>query len=344
MAETTILVTGAAGFIGSHVIAQLAVDAETRVIGIDNINDYYDTSLKRHRLEQLSSYPQFQFFEGDLTDRPFLSRVFAEHRFDSVINLAARAGVRYSMENPHVYLATNSTGSLNLLEAMQATGASKYVLASTSSLYAGQPMPFSESSPVNEPISPYAASKKAAELMAYSFHHLYDFDVSVVRYFTVYGPAGRPDMSYFRFIQAVYNGDPITVYGDGNQSRDFTHVDDVARGTIAATRNVGYEIINLGRGDQPVSINSIIERIELILNRKANVQYVPEHAADMKSTRADNSKARNLLNWEPQVGIDDGLASCVNWFTANLPWSAKISLETGVKVSERIAVDSSRTV
>ena len=189
-----------------------------------------------------------------MEDEAAVNGLFDRHKFDAVVNLAARAGVRYSMENPHVYLTANVIGSLNLLEAMRRNGVKKYVLASTSSLYAGQKMPFVETLPVSTPISTYAASKKSAELMAHAFHHLYEIDVSIVRYFTVYGPAGRPDMSYFRFVQNIYNGTPVVIYGDGNQSRDFTYIDDVADGTIRAMKKVGYEIFNLGRGEKPVSM------------------------------------------------------------------------------------------
>ena len=304
----------------------------TSVIGIDNVNNYYDQRLKRHRLEKLKQHDNFEFFEIDIEDRLALRKLFADHEFSAVINLAARAGVRYSMENPHVYASTNFSGTLNLLSEMQERGIKKLVLASTSSLYAGQPMPFLETLPVNTPISPYAASKKAAEMMAYSYHHLYGTDVSIVRYFTVYGPAGRPDMSYFRFIKWIHDEQPITVYGDGEQSRDFTFVDDIARGTIAALRPLGYEIINLGRGDNPVSINTIISKLEGMLGKKALVNYEPAHSADMESTWADNSKAKTLLDWEPVVSIDEGLQSCVDWYVANRDLLDDMSVETAPKI------------
>ena len=232
------LVTGAAGFIASRV-AQFLVEAGNTVVGVDNLNNYYDVELKRHRLDRLGALDNFEFFEMDIEDRFSLRNLFQNHRFDAVLNLAARAGVRYSIEDPHVYLSTNVVGNLNLLEEMQHAAVKKYVLASTSSLYAGQPMPFLETLSVNEPISPYAASKKSAEAMAYAYHHLYDIDVSVVRYFTVYGPAGRPDMSYFRFISWIDHQQPIQIYGDGTQSRDFTYVDDIARGNHRGTKTCG---------------------------------------------------------------------------------------------------------
>ena len=254
--------------------------------------------------------------------------LFEENQFDAVVNLAARAGVRYSMENPHVYMTTNAHGSLNLLELMREFDVKKYVLASTSSLYAGQQMPFVESLAVNTPISPYAASKKAAEVMAYSYHFLFGIDVSVVRYFTVYGPAGRPDMSIFRFIQWIDQGVPIELFGDGSQSRDFTYVDDIASGTIAALKPVGYEIINLGGGNQPISMNTVIATLEDLLGKKAKINYRDFHKADLKSTWADISKANNLLGWEPKISLQEGLENSVKWYVDHQPWSSSLDLGT----------------
>ncbi|MCL4111983.1 UNVERIFIED_CONTAM: hypothetical protein GTU68_062414 [Idotea baltica] len=323
-----VLVTGCAGFIAAKVVELLCHNTETTVVGVDNLNRYYDPTLKTHRLKKLSQLPNFQFVELDIEDRVGLGQVFDSHAFTAVMNLAARAGVRYSIERPHLYNATNSGGSLNLLDEMRSRGISKYVLASTSSLYAGQEMPFKETLPVNTPISPYAASKKAAEVMAYAYHHLHEIDVSIVRFFTVFGPAGRPDMSYFRFIQWIYNDQPIRVFGDGEQSRDFTFVDDIARGTIAALQPVGYEVFNLGGGKQPVSINTIIKKLEVLLGKQATVHYEPEVKADMVSTWADIEKARQLLDWRPIVSLDDGLQQTVNWFVKNLPWTAEIAITT----------------
>ena len=288
------LVTGCAGFIGAQV-AQKLLAVGKQVIGVDNLNDYYDVRIKNHRLSALPPCENFKFQQMDLEDRVSVSKLFDLGPIDCVINLAARAGVRYSTENPFVYLSTNAEGSLNLLFEMQQRGIKKFVLASTSSLYAGQAMPFREDLPVNTPLSPYAASKKAAEVMAYSYHYLQKIDVSVVRYFTVYGPAGRPDMSIFRFIKWIDEGTPIIVYGDGTQSRDFTYVDDIATGTILATRKVGYEIINLGGGNQPVELNWIIQEIERLLGKKAVIDRRDFHAADMTATWADIDKAETLL-------------------------------------------------
>ncbi len=323
----SILVTGCAGFIGSRVAALLTEQGQ-HVVGIDNMNNYYDVSLKRHRLQQLEKQPGFDFRGIDLENRDAIGKLFEEFNFDTVVNLAARAGVRYSMENPLVYMTTNALGSLNLLEAMRKHDVGKYMLASTSSLYAGQSMPFTEDLPVNTPISSYAASKKSAELMAYSHHFLYGIDVSICRYFTVYGPAGRPDMSIFRFIKWIDQEQPIELFGDGTQSRDFTFVDDIARGTIAALKPVGYEIFNLGGGNQPISLITIIEKLESLLGKTARIENKPFHKADIDSTWADISKANRQLNWQPAVGLDEGLEQCVRWYRDQLPWSAEISIQT----------------
>ena len=319
------LLTGVAGFIASRTAALLLEEGH-EVVGTDNLNDYYDVRLKHHRLEQLKGKRGFQFIEQDVEDLSEVRSMFEEHRFDAVLNLAARAGVRYSMENPFVYMTTNATGTLNLLDCMEKHGVRKLVLASTSSLYAGQEMPFKESLPVNTPLSPYAASKKAAEVMAYSYHHLYDMDVSVVRYFTVFGPAGRPDMSIFRFIKLIDDEQPIELFGDGSQSRDFTFVDDIARGTIAAVKEVGYEIINLGGGNNPITLSTIIEWIQNALGKKAVIENKPFHKADMKATWADISKAKDLLGWSPKIGVETGIQRCVDWHLSNKSWLNDITL------------------
>ena len=321
------MVTGAAGFIASQVSKQL-LDQGDQVLGVDNLNDYYHVRLKNWRLEQLKAHPNaenFSFACLDIEDRANLSDLFKTHGpFDAVLNLAARAGVRYSMENPHVYLSTNAEGTLNLLESMRAQGCKKLVLTSTSSLYAGQKMPFTEDLAVNEPLSPYAASKKAGELMAYSYHKLYGVDVSVVRYFTVFGPAGRPDMSPYRFIKWIAEEETIQIFGDGSQSRDFTYVGDIARGTIAAIQDVGYEIINLGGGRNPVSLNTIIAKLEELLGKKAKIDHKPFHVADLMETWADITKAKNLLGWEPQTSLDKGLKKSVQWYFDNRDWLKEV--------------------
>jgi nucleoside-diphosphate-sugar epimerase len=310
------LVTGAAGFIASQTAKFLLEDGH-EVVGVDNMNDYYDVRLKEHRLQTLTPHNNFRFSKTDIEDKASLAKIFKENKFDGVLNLAARAGVRYSMEHPAVYMTTNAMGTLNIMDLMRDHGVNKMVLASTSSLYAGQPMPFLETLPVNTPISPYAASKKAAEVMAYTYTFLYKMDVSVVRYFTVYGPAGRPDMSIFRFIKWIDEGTPIELFGDGTQSRDFTYVDDIARGTIAALRPVGYEIINLGGGNNPIDLMTVIGMIEKFLGKKAKIANKEFHIADIKETWADISKANKMLGWKPTVSLEEGVRRSVEWHLAN---------------------------
>lgn len=311
-----VLVTGAAGFIASRVTAQLLA-AGVEVVAIDNFNDAYDKRLKHLRIKEFAGEDALQLIEGSIESEDLVNQLFAENSFDCVFNLAARAGVRYSLVDPHVYFSTNVTGSLNIVQAMRANDVKKLVIASTSSLYAGLPMPFKEDLPVNEPLSPYAASKKAAEVLAYTYHHLFDLDVSVLRYFTVYGPASRPDMAVFRFIRWIDEGTPIEMFGDGSQARDFTYVEDIARGTILAAKPLGYEVINLGGGNQPTSMNTLIEGMEKRLGKKAVIENKPFHAADMKDTWADISKAERLLDWKPEVDLEDGLDKAVEWYLQN---------------------------
>jgi UDP-glucuronate 4-epimerase len=268
------LVTGVAGFIASKV-AELLLAEGQEVVGIDNMNDYYDVKLKEYRLGKIADNPNFSFYHIDISDQGAMEVLFMHHNFDAVINLAARAGVRYSIVNPYVYMMTNAQGTLILLEEMKKHSVKKMVLASTSSLYAGQEMPFREDLAVNTPISTYAASKKAAEVLAYSYHQLFGLDVTVLRYFTVFGPAGRPDMSIYRFIRWIQEGQPIDLFGDGTQSRDFTYVDDIARGTVAALSHPGYDIINLGGGRNPITINQIIEWVEDLVGRKLKSNTSP---------------------------------------------------------------------
>ena len=318
-----IIVTGAAGFIGSKVTERL-LEKNINVIGIDNLNDYYDIRLKQWRLNQLKKSSHFQFYQIDIEDINDLKKIFQSHKIEAIINLAARAGVRYSIKNPFIYHSTNIGGNLNLLEMCREYDIKKYIIASTSSLYAGQPIPFTEDLPVNKPISPYAATKKAAEAMAYTYHYLYGIDVSIVRFFTVYGPASRPDMSPFRFIKWILEGMPLTIYGDGSQERDFTYVDDIAEGTIKALIPLGYEIINLGN-NQPHKLSKMIQLIEKYTVQKASYQYEDFHRADMKSTWADIAKAKNLLNWQPKIDLEEGIKRTVEWMIKNWNWISKIS-------------------
>lgn len=320
----TILITGVAGFI-AHKTAEKLLEKDYQVIGIDNLNDYYDIRLKHFRLESLKHHKNFKFYPIDIENKQKLTVLFEKYKFDTVYNLAARAGVRYSMENPDIYLSTNSQGSLNLLEQMKNHKVKKFVLASTSSLYAGLPMPFNESLEVNTPISPYAASKKSAEVMAYTYHHLYGVDVSIVRYFTVYGPNSRPDMAQFRFMKWIDRGQEIQLYGDGTQARDFTYVDDIADGTIlAGQKELGFEIINLGGGNNPISVKRMIEILEGLLGKKAKINYLDFHKADMKETWADIEKAKKVLSWTPEVSFEKGLEYSVHTYKENIDFMREI--------------------
>ncbi|MBF0122073.1 MAG: SDR family NAD(P)-dependent oxidoreductase [Candidatus Omnitrophica bacterium] len=314
----TYLVTGAAGFIASKT-AELLLQAGHRVIGIDNMNDYYDTRIKEWRLKTLKVSPRFSFYKIDIENKAALQKLFRKYRFDAILNLAARAGVRYSMTHPHVYFTTNVLGTVNLLDLAKEHKIKKFVLASTSSLYAGQPMPFKENLSVNTPISPYAASKKGAEAACYSYHYLYGIDVTIVRYFTVYGPAGRPDMSVFIFTKMIDEGKPMDVFGDGSQSRDFTYVDDIARGTIKAIKNVGFKIINLGEND-PYTLTHMISLIEKNLDKKAKVVNKAFHKADIKATWADIREAKKILGWTPKVDLATGIKRTVEWYLENKNW------------------------
>ncbi|MCL5779506.1 MAG: GDP-mannose 4,6-dehydratase [Firmicutes bacterium] len=320
----TILVTGAAGFIGSRV-SEILLEQGHNVIGVDNLNDYYDVRVKLWRLDNLKKYRNFKFYQVDIENYDVLKLICQLHRPDAVINEAARAGVRYSLENPFIYLSTNAKGTLNLLELCREYNVPKFVLASTSSLYAGQEMPFNEDLPVNTPISPYAASKKSAEAMAYSYHYLYGLDVTVLRYFTVYGPAGRPDMSIFRFIKWIMEGTPLEIFGDGSQSRDFTYIDDIAGGTVKALKPLGYEVINLGN-NLPDKLSEAIQLIEKYTGKKAQFAYKEFHKADMTATWADIGKAGRILDWRPQVSMEEGIKRTVEWTKENWDWIRKVSL------------------
>jgi nucleoside-diphosphate-sugar epimerase len=327
----TVLVTGTAGFIASRV-SKLLLDQGVEVVGLDNLNDAYDIRMKRHRLASLEGREGFTFVEADIENLYELEPVFSANRFDAIFNLAARAGVRYSIEDPHVYLRSNAQGALNLMELMHRHSCGKLVLASTSSLYAGQPMPFREDLPVEKPLSPYAASKKAAEVLSYTYHHLYGIDVSILRYFTVYGPAGRPDMAPFRFIKWIHEGTPITVFGDGSQTRDFTYVDDIARGTLLAAKpmgegsKAGHEVINLGGGKTPISLLDFIGKIEDRLGKKAEIVWQPMSASEMQDTAADIAKAKTMLGWEPEIDLDKGLDATVAWYLENQDWAGGVKL------------------
>jgi nucleoside-diphosphate-sugar epimerase len=325
------LVSGAAGFIGARVSAML-LEAGHSVVGWDNLNNAYDVCMKQWRLERLAREPRFSFQRLELSDRgavqsarPTVNGQPVE--FDGVIHLAARAGVRQSVENPWVYVDTNVTGTLNLLELCRERSIGKFILASTSSIYgANAPLPTPEEADSDHPIQPYAATKKGAEALAYTYHALYGLDVTVFRFFTVYGPAGRPDMSMFRFTQWISEGLPVKVNGDGEQSRGFTYVDDIARGAILGLKPLGFEIINLG-GHENIRINALLEMLEELIGRKARIQRLPANPADMLASQADVRKAQRLLGWEPQVNLVSGAARLVAWYNAERGWASQVKTD-----------------
>jgi UDP-glucuronate 4-epimerase len=319
------LVTGAAGFIASRV-CEMLIEQGHGVTGVDNLNDAYDIRMKEYRLRKLQGLPGFTFQKLDISQRSDVESLQRSNdQFEAIINLAARAGVRASVQNPWVFYETNVIGTLNLLEFCRQKGIQKFLLASTSSIYGAKaPLPTPETADSNHPLQPYAASKKAAEALSHSYHALYGIDVSVVRYFTVYGPAGRPDMSMFRFTRWIHEGEPVQLYGDGEQSRGFTYLDDIARGTIAALKPLGYEIINLG-GHEVITMNALISLLEECIGRKAVIAHHPPNLADMLTNHADVSKADRLLGWQPKVGLEEGVTRLVDWYRAERIWTAKIN-------------------
>ena len=320
-----VLVTGCAGFIGSRVAA-LLVDQGHEVRGIDNLSDAYDVRMKHWRVENLLAPNSIDWVNGDITDRDPVSKLVSEFEPGAVINLAARAGIRQSIDNPWAYYETNVTGTLNLLEACKDAGVSRFLLASSSSVYGNNKMPFAEDDTIDALLSPYAASKKAAEDLCRVYQQLFDFDITVFRFFTVYGPSGRPDMSIFRFVKWIAEGEPLQLNGDGTQQRDFTHVDDVARGVVAAIdRRAGYETINLG-SDSPVELNTVIGEIEAAIGKNATIERHPFHPTDVPATWANIDRARELLGWEPRVNLKDGIASVVDWYMENREWAKDIEL------------------
>ncbi len=318
------VITGAAGFIGSRV-SEMLIGQGHSVVGIDNMNDAYDPRMKEYRLKKLQTLAGFNFLRKDISEKSIVDTLKRFNvPFDGVINLAARAGVRYSVENPWAFVESNVTGTLNMLELCKQTDCKKFILASTSSIYGENPIyPTPETASSSEPMQPYAASKKGAEALAHSYHHLYGIDTTVLRFFTVYGPAGRPDLAMFRFVQWIIEGRPVKVNGDGKQSRGFTYIDDIARGIIAALKPVGHEIINLG-GHEVVTINGLIEMIEELTGIQANIEYGPPNLADMFMNQADVSKARDLLGWKPQVKLREGLMNLINWYKAERSWADKV--------------------
>ncbi len=318
------LLAGAAGFIGAAVASEL-LDAGHTVLGVDNLYEAYDLRLKHWRLERLRARERFTFRLADVSDRSKLEAACdREPPLDGVINLAARAGVRASVEDPWACVDANVTGTLNLLDLCRDRHVRKFVLASTSSLYdARSAMPYREDADTSRARSPYAATKQAAEALCHTYHHLFGLDVTVFRYFTVYGPAGRPDMSLFRFVQRIHEERPVVLYGDGTQSRDFTYIEDVARGTVAGLAPVGYEVVNLGAG-APVPLLEVLRFVEACVGRPARVEHRPPHPADAPATWADVSKAKRLLGWQPRTAWRDGVKQLVDWYAANRSWARRV--------------------
>lgn len=309
-----ILITGAAGFIGFHITRSL-LDRGDQVIGLDNLNDYYDVALKEDRLKQLERYENFTFIKGDLTDFDEIEAIFKKNQIDVACNLAAQVGVRNSIINPFVYQKSNVEGFLNIIELSKRHNIDNFVYASSSSVYGNnKKVPFSESDPVDNPISLYAATKKADELIAHSYSHLFGLNCTGLRFFTVYGPWGRPDMAIFKFTRAIIEGDEIELYNFGNMKRDFTYIDDVVHGIVASIDTpMRYEIFNLGNSNT-VELEYLVKCLEKELGITAKKKLLPLQAGDMLETYADISSANDKFGFEPKVGIDEGIRKFVEWY------------------------------
>jgi len=321
MSETTsrtVLVTGAAGFIGSHTAVRL-LERGDHVVGLDNFNDYYDPARKRANVAEVRAVAATQgrltFVEGDIRDRSLVGKLFAEHSFDAVAHLATMAGVRSSVDDPWLYCDVNLTGTLNLLDAGRSHGNPNFVLASTSSAYGNtQLIPFIESDAADRPLAPYPASKRAAELMGHSYHHMFGTDFTALRFFTVYGPRGRPDMMAYKLLESMRTGQSMPLFNGGNMYRDWTYVGDIVSGVVSAVdRRLGYEIINIGRG-QPVLVVDFVRALEQLAGKRAPLNSEPMMKADVSYTYANIDKARRLLGYDPQVSVEAGVARFYDWF------------------------------
>ena len=331
-----VLVTGAAGFIGFHIARRLLADGHA-VVGVDDLNDYYDPQLKRDRLAEFDDEPGFTFEKLDLADREATADLFAEGDFDRVAHLAAQAGVRYSLENPHAYIDSNLVGFTNVLEGCRHAGVEHLVFASSSSVYgANDKIPYSTGDNVDHPISLYAATKKSGELLAHSYAHLYDLPVTGLRFFTVYGPWGRPDMAYFLFADAITRGEPIKVFGNGEMQRDFTYVDDVVEGVARvldraptgskaaqngqaasspATSHAPYRVYNIGNG-APVGLMDFIEVLEEALGREAEKEFLPMQPGDVRTTWADTEALARDTGYAPSTPLDEGIERFMDWYAS----------------------------
>lgn len=327
-----ILVTGAAGFIGMHVSLVLLARGD-QVVGLDNLNDYYDPTLKEARLARLTPHPDFRFIRMDVADRSGIEQVFAEERFDRVVHLAAQAGVRYSLENPHAYIDSNIVGFMNILEGCRHNQVGHLVYASSSSVYGGNTrMPFSEHDSVDHPVSMYAATKKANELMAHTYSHLYGLPTTGLRFFTVYGPWGRPDMALFLFTRAMLEGRPIDVFNHGRMRRDFTYIDDIVEGVVRTLDRVAesdpvfnsdqpdpgrshapFRVFNIGNNN-PVELMAFIEAIEQTLGIRAEKNLMPLQDGDVPATFADTDELNAWTGFVPATSVTDGVSRFVAWY------------------------------
>ncbi|SFT81617.1 NAD-dependent epimerase [Halomonas saccharevitans] len=327
-----LLITGMAGFIG-HAAARRLAGQGHEIVGIDNLNDYYDVSLKRARLDDLADCDDVRFIELDLADREGMAALFAKHRFDRVIHLAAQAGVRYSLENPHVYADSNLVGHLNVLEGCRQAGVEHLVYASSSSVYGmNEKVPFATGDGVDHPISLYAATKKANELMAHTYAHLYRVPMTGLRFFTVYGPWGRPDMAMFKFTRAILAGEPIQVYNHGNMERDFTYIDDIVEGVVRVldvipqgdpqrpssdsapdSSSAPYALYNIGHGS-PVPLMAFVRAVEAAIGREAICDFQPMQPGDVPRTWADTEALYQATGYRPEVSVEEGVRKFVAWY------------------------------
>jgi len=324
-----VLVTGAAGFIGFHLTLAL-LDRDDEVVGVDNLNDYYDPALKQLRLDEIAKHPKFssfEFFKADISDRPYMAQLFVDHSFDVVVNLAAQAGVRYSLENPHVYVESNLVGFVNILEGCRHSKVKHLVYASSSSVYGmNVKQPFSTDDRVDYPISLYAATKKSNELMAHTYSHLYNIPTTGLRFFTVYGPYGRPDMAYYKFTKAILNGIPIDVYNSGDMKRDFTYIDDIIEGVVRvidrlpksastefSSAMAPYSLYNIGNNN-PVALGSFIDVIEQACGRRAIRTLLPMQPGDVPVTFAEVDELSTSVGFRPSTQIESGISKFVDWY------------------------------
>ncbi len=322
----TILITGTTGFIGFHLAKYLLEQTSCRVIGIDSITDYYDPKMKKARNEILKAHKNYTFYKKSISDYKVLETIIKKEKPEMIVHLAAQAGVRYSVKNPWAYVDSNYLGTLNIFEAAKRLKIRRVLFASSSSVYGkNKKMPFSETDVVDQQISLYGASKKANEVLAHSYHHLYGTEIAGLRFFTVYGEYGRPDLALFKFTKKILKGQPIDVFNEGKMSRNFTYVDDVVRGIVALLEKdqLGYEIYNLG-GGETIDLGKFIELIEKNLGMKARKNMLPMQPGDVPATLADLTKAKKDLGYEPQVSIEEGIKRFTTWFIENKTWLMKL--------------------